>query len=93
MKVSIVTPSYNQGQFIERTLQSVASQPGAVFSEEDIIRKVWPEGSLASSTDVKRYVHLLRQKLESDPQTPALVRTAMVSPKPKPALVGSAASM
>ena len=26
MKVSIVTPSYNQGQFIERTLQSVASQ-------------------------------------------------------------------
>ena len=29
MKVSIVTPSYNQGQFIERTLQSVASQSGA----------------------------------------------------------------
>ncbi|RQH08356.1 glycosyltransferase family 2 protein [Paraburkholderia dinghuensis] len=29
MKVSIVTPSYNQGQFIERTLQSVASQGGA----------------------------------------------------------------
>ena len=26
MKVSIVTPSYQQGQFIERTLQSVASQ-------------------------------------------------------------------
>jgi len=29
MKVSIVTPSYNQGQFIERTLQSVANQSGA----------------------------------------------------------------
>jgi glycosyltransferase involved in cell wall biosynthesis len=29
MKVSIVTPSYNQGQFIERTLQSVASQASA----------------------------------------------------------------
>jgi glycosyltransferase involved in cell wall biosynthesis len=29
MKVSIVTPSYNQGQFIERTLQSVAIQTGA----------------------------------------------------------------
>lgn len=29
MKVSIVTPSFNLGQFIERTLQSVASQTGA----------------------------------------------------------------
>jgi len=56
-------------------LRLLASRPGAVFSDEDIIHKVWPEGSLASSTDVKRYIHLLRQKLEPDPQRPTLVHT------------------
>jgi glycosyltransferase involved in cell wall biosynthesis len=37
MKVSIITPSYNQGQFIERTLQSVASQEAPDFEIEHVI--------------------------------------------------------
>jgi DNA-binding response OmpR family regulator len=56
-------------------LKLLASQPGRVFSDEEIIRHVWPEGGLASSTDVKRYIYLLRQKVEADPKNPALVLT------------------
>jgi DNA-binding response OmpR family regulator len=56
-------------------LKLLASQPGRVFSDEEIIRHVWPEGGLASSTDVKRYIYLLRQKIEADPKNPALVLT------------------
>ena len=37
MKVSIITPSYNQGQFIERTLQSVAIQQAPGFEIEHVV--------------------------------------------------------
>ena len=47
MKVSIVTPSYNQGQFIGRTLQSVASQAGA-----EIEHVVFDGGSRDNTVEV-----------------------------------------
>lgn len=47
MKVSIVTPSYNQGQFIGRTLQSVAIQTGA-----EIEHVVFDGGSKDSTVEV-----------------------------------------
>jgi two-component system KDP operon response regulator KdpE len=56
-------------------LKLLASQPGRVFSDEEIIRHVWPEGGLASATDVKRYIYLLRHKIEADPKNPRLVLT------------------
>lgn len=51
MKVSIITPSYNQGQFIERTLQSVASQTGA-----EIEHVVFDGGSTDNTVDVLKNV-------------------------------------
>lgn len=56
-------------------LKLLASEPGRVFSDTQIVRQVWPEGSLASSGDVKRYIHLLRRKVELDPPHPRLVLT------------------
>ena len=47
MKISIVTPSYNQGQFIERTLQSVACQAGA-----EIEHVVFDGGSTDNTVEV-----------------------------------------
>jgi glycosyltransferase involved in cell wall biosynthesis len=50
MKVSIVTPSYNQGQFIERTLQSVASQTGA-----EIEHAVFDGGSTDGTVEILKH--------------------------------------
>ncbi len=62
MKVSIVTPSYNQGQFIERTLQSVANQAGA-----DIEHVVFDGGSTDNTVEIlKRYSPPVRWVSEKD---------------------------
>lgn len=51
MKVSIVTPSYNQGRFIERTLKSVAIQSGA-----EIEHVVFDGGSTDNTVEIlKRF--------------------------------------
>ena len=51
MKVSIITPSYNQGRFIERTLQSVARQNAPGFEIEHV---VFDGGSTDNTLDVLR---------------------------------------
>jgi glycosyltransferase involved in cell wall biosynthesis len=51
MRVSVVTPSYNQGQFIQRTLASVSSQGGA-----EIDHVVFDGGSTDDTVEVlKRF--------------------------------------
>ncbi|MEH2470457.1 glycosyltransferase involved in cell wall biosynthesis [Nitrobacteraceae bacterium AZCC 2161] len=56
MKVSIITPSFNQGQFIERTLRSVADQ-----DYPDIEHVVFDGGSTDATVDVlKRFGNAVR---------------------------------
>jgi glycosyltransferase involved in cell wall biosynthesis len=49
MKISVVTPSYNQGQFIGRTLESVSSQHGVVVEHV-----IFDGGSSDNTTSVLR---------------------------------------
>jgi glycosyltransferase involved in cell wall biosynthesis len=62
MKVSIVTPSFNQGSFIERTLRSVASQ-----EDVDHEHLVFDGGSSDETIDVlRRFDRPLRWLSEKD---------------------------
>lgn len=45
-------------------LKLLASDPGRVFSSDEIIARLWPESSRAAPSDVKQYIHLLRSKLD-----------------------------
>lgn len=56
-------------------LKLLCSDPGRVFSDDEIIEKLWSPNSMATSNDVKQYVHLLRQKIEKEPHTPELILT------------------
>jgi len=56
-------------------LKLLCSDPGRVFSDEQIIERLWPPDSLATSNDVKQYIHLLRQKVEKDPHAPQIILT------------------
>jgi len=56
-------------------LSLLASEPGRVFSNREILTHVWPESHMATAQDVKQYIYFLRQKLEKDPKRPELIIT------------------
>lgn len=56
-------------------IRLLASEPGKVFSTQEIIERAWGTERFVSSEDVKKYIYLLRQKLESDPQNPTVLVT------------------
>lgn len=60
-----------------RLLKLLASEPGKVFSKEEILERIWhTQGNYrASADDVRTYVRFLRQKLEDDPQNPHWIKT------------------
>lgn len=56
-------------------LKLLASEPGRVFSHQEIISEVWQNKPLISSGDVVKYIYLLREKLEENPDEPKIILT------------------
>jgi DNA-binding response OmpR family regulator len=57
-------------------LRLLASRPGKVFSTDEILAVVWPDREAAAGEDVKKYIHMLRNKIEEDPSEPRIIVTA-----------------
>ena len=55
-------------------LMLLASAPGRIFSAVEIGSRLWPR-KRNSRVDVQQYVHLLRKKLEKDPENPKWLLT------------------
>ena len=45
------------------------------FSADEIIQHLWPEGYRANKSDLYQYMHLLRKKVEEDPDNPRWIKT------------------
>jgi two-component system OmpR family response regulator len=56
-------------------LRLLCSRPGKVFSTDEIVAAVWPDRDAAAAEDVKKYVHMLRSKIERDPADPRIIMT------------------
>ncbi|MCS6902925.1 MAG: winged helix-turn-helix domain-containing protein [Candidatus Bipolaricaulota bacterium] len=56
-------------------LSLLASEPGRVFSPQEIMARAWSDEKFIATEDVKKYIYLLRQKLERDPQKPQWIVT------------------
>ena len=56
-------------------LKLLTSKPGRVFSHREIIDSIWSDSQFASSEDVKKYIYLLRNKIEEDPDDPKFILT------------------
>jgi DNA-binding response OmpR family regulator len=49
-------------------LQLCATDPGRVFTHDEIVACLWPARQADNTVDIKQYVHLLRSKLGKVPQ-------------------------
>lgn len=57
-------------------LKLLASDPGRVFSSDEILAELWGDSPYATVQDVQKFIYLLRKKIETDAKDPKIVLTA-----------------
>ena len=71
---------YVKGHKIELTpkefelLLFLSTDMERVFTADEIINHLWPESHRATKSDLYQYMHLLRKKIEIDPNSPQWIR-------------------
>ena len=56
-------------------MELLLSDINRVFMNSEIINQLWPESVRATKSDLYQYMHLLRKKLEKDPNNPQIIKT------------------
>ena len=72
---------YRDGKEIKTTFKEfeilylLASNPGRVFSKEQIYDMIWKEPYLGDYNIVMSHIHHIREKIEDDPSRPVYIQT------------------
>jgi DNA-binding response OmpR family regulator len=56
-------------------MEFLLSDINRVFMNSEIINQLWPESVRATKSDLYQYMHLLRKKIEKDPNNPQIIKT------------------
>jgi DNA-binding response OmpR family regulator len=56
-------------------MNALMSDPGHVFSRQDLLRSIWGDGAYRDPRGIDVHVRHLREKLEEQPDRPSLIQT------------------
>jgi DNA-binding response OmpR family regulator len=56
-------------------VELLATDADRIFTAEEIIKHLWPCSHRATKSDLYQYMHLLRKKIENDPDNPQWIMT------------------
>jgi DNA-binding response OmpR family regulator len=56
-------------------VELLATDVNRIFTAEEIIKHLWPVSHRATKSDLYQYMHLLRKKIEHDPDNPKWIMT------------------